>query len=188
MLETVVKQKPQSEEAWADYILALVASKQYSRAERVTRQAEKALGTDVIDILYVKARLAASRGETDEALVLIDKAIKAGLEFRKKELERLAQKGTFPDPRVVKGPILASAYYFQAQLYAEGEKWAEAADALTKAIAEEPASADAFVLRGNAYLKMSRVESATADFEQALKFIPGYQPALEGLKKAEAAK
>jgi tetratricopeptide (TPR) repeat protein len=188
MLETVVKQKPQSEEAWADYVLALVAAKQYSKADQVIRQAEKAVGPNVVDIVYVKARLAAARGDADEALALVDKAIKAGLEFRKKELERLAEQGTFPDPRVIKGPILASAYYFQAQLYADEKKWPEAAEALTKALDEEPTSADALVLRGNVYLKMSEVESATADFKQALKFIPGYQPALDGLKEAEAAK
>lgn len=188
MLESVVKQKPQSEEAWADYILALVSAKQYSKAEQVIRQAEKTLGTNVIDILYVKARLAASRGDADQALDLANKAIKAGLEFRRKELERLAEKGTFPDPKVIKGPVLASAYYFQAQLYAEQKKWPEAAEALTNALKEEPTSADTLVLRGNVYLEMNEVASATADFKQALKYIPGYQPALDGLKKAEVAK
>ncbi|MBC7265995.1 MAG: tetratricopeptide repeat protein [Anaerosomatales bacterium] len=188
MLETVVKQKPQSEEAWADYILALVAAKQYSKAEQVINQAEKTLGPNVIDILYVKARLSAARGDSDEALALVDKAIKAGLEFRKKELERLAEMGTFPDPKVIKGPVLASAYYFQAQLYADKRMWEEAVESLTKSLEEEPASADALVMRGNAYLEMGKAESATADFEKALKFIPGYAPAVEGLKKAEDLK
>lgn len=188
MLERVVKEKPRSEEAWADYILALVAAKQYSKAQAVIAAAEKAVGKDVVDILYVRARLAYARGDRGEAEQLVKKAIESGLAFRKKELERLAQQATFPDPRVIKGKVLASAYYFHAQLLAEKKQWQEAVEALTKSLAEEPASADALVFRGNVYLELSETASATADFEQALKYIPGFQPALDGLKKAGAAK
>ncbi len=185
-LERVVQEKPTSEEAWADYLLALVAAKQYSKAEATLARAEKTLGTDVVDLLYVRARLAAARGDRQEALALVDEAIAAGLAFRTKELERLAAKGTFIDPHAVKGKVLASAYYLKAQLLAVDGAWQEVVEVLDRALEENPTSADALVLRGNAHLELSETASATADFRRALEFIPDHAPALEGLKKAGA--
>lgn len=182
MLESVVKEKPKSEEAWADYALALVAAKQYSRADDVLNRAEKATGKNVIDLELVRARLAYARGDEAAALKLTEKAIKDGLEFRLKEMGRLASTGLTPDPTLIKGPILASAYYFQAQLLADREEYDAAIEALNKALVEEPTSADALVMRGNLYIKSSNEASASADFAQALKFIPDYQPALDGLE------
>lgn len=183
MLETVVQEKPKSEEAWADYALALIAAKQYSSAESVLDRADKAVGKDIVDIVLVRAHLAEARGDSALALKLTDKAIKNGLEFRAKELKRMSEQGLTPDPTVVKGPILGAAYFFRAQLLAEAGKKQEAVEALDLALAEESTSADALVLRGNLHVDLSNVESATADFERALAFIPGFQPALDGMER-----
>lgn len=183
MLESVVQEKPKSEEAWADYGLALIAGKQYSRAESVLDRADKAVGKDVVDVLLVRAHLAQARGDSASALKLTDQAIKGGLEFRSKELARMSAQGLTPDPTVVKGPVLASAYYFRGQLLAEQEKYQEAVEALGRALVEESTSADVLVLRGNLYLKLSNEASATADFEKALAFIPDFQPALDGMER-----
>lgn len=183
MLESVVKEKPKSEEAWADYALALIAAKQYTTAETVLDRADKAVGKDVVDIVLVRAHLAEARGDAGLALELTDKAIKSGLAFRAKEMRRMAEEGLTPDPNVVKGPILGAAYFFRAQLLAEAGKKQEAVEALDRALAEESTSADALVLRGNLHADLSNVESATADFERALAFIPDFQPAIEGMER-----
>ena len=183
MLETVVLEKPESEEAWADYALALIAAKQYRRAEDVLNRANDAVGDDVADILLVRAHLAQARGDSASALDLTDQAIKGALEFREKELTRMAEQGLTPDATVVKGPILASAYYFRGQLLAEQEKYDEAVEALGRALVEESTSADVLVLRGNLYIELSNEASATADFEKALAFIPDFQPALDGMER-----
>ena len=185
MLAGVVDEKPGSEEAWADYALALIAAEQYSQAKNVLDDAEVFLGDQVIDLIAVRANLALAQGDDDEALELIQAGITAGLEFRASELARLAEQAVYPDPRVVKGAVLAGAYAFEARLYAEQGRWEEAATAYSSALLEEPASADALVARGAVYIEMSSVESATADFERALEFIPGFAPALEGLERIE---
>jgi tetratricopeptide (TPR) repeat protein len=184
MLESVVQEKPESEEAWADYALALVAAGQYSKAEKVLDSADRALGGEVVDIVYVRARLAAADGDPAKALELVEKAIGVGVEFRKAELARLAEKAVFPEENTIKGPILASAYYFQGSLYADTGQWDQALIAFGNAIKEEPSSADALVARGNAYLEVGDEEAARADFERALSMIPDYQPALDGREKA----
>ncbi|MDA3936572.1 MAG: hypothetical protein PF636_06885 [Actinomycetota bacterium] len=185
MLEGVVAEKPGSEEAWADYALSLIAAKQYSRADSVLDDAEVVLGDQVIDIIAVRAHLASVRGDDGQALELIQNAITAGLEFRASELARLAEQSVYPDPQTIKGPVLAGAYAFEARLLAAQGLWAEAETAYSGALEEEPASADALVARGAVYIEMSSVESATADFQRALEFIPGFAPALEGLERIE---
>lgn len=183
MLETVVKEKPESEEAWADYALALVAAGQYSKAEKVLDSADKALGGEVVDIVYVRARLAAADGDPEKALELVEKAIATGVEFRKSEMTRLAEKALLIDERTIKGPILASAYYFQGSLYADKDQWDQAVIAYGDAVKEEPSSADALVARGNAYIELGDPEAARADFDRALSMIPDYQPALDGIER-----
>lgn len=184
MLESVVEEKPESEEAWADYALALVAAGQYSKAEKVLDSADKALGGEVVDIVYVRARLAGADGDAEQALELVEKAIGIGVEFRKSELARLADKALLIDERTIKGPILASAYYFQGSLYADKGQWDQAVIAFGNAITEEPSSADALVARGNAYIELGDPAAAHADFERALSMIPDYQPALDGIERA----
>jgi len=184
MLESVVQEKPTSEEAWADYALALVAAGQYSKASTVLDSADETLGGEVVDVIYVRARLAAADGDPEAALELVEKAIKVGVDFRIAELARLAEKGVFLEGQSIKGPILASAYYFQGSLHAEKGQWDQAVTAFGNAVKEEPSSADALVARGNAYIELGDLPAARADFDKALSMIPDYQPALEGLEKA----
>lgn len=183
MLESVVKEKPKSEEAWADYALALVAAKQYTRAESVLNRADKAVGKNVIDLELARAHLAYARGDKAAALKSTEMALKDGLEFRAKEMQRLASTGLTPDPTLIKGPILASAYYFHAQLLAERKDFVGAVEDLDRALAEESTSADALVMRGNLHIELSNEASAAVDFTQALEFIPNYQPAVEGMAR-----
>ncbi|GHS86336.1 hypothetical protein FACS189487_00420 [Campylobacterota bacterium] len=51
-------------------------------------------------------------------------------------------------------------------------KWQEAVQHLTRAIEQNPNSADAYLLRGNSYKELGDRSAAISDFTQAIKFDP----------------
>ena len=53
---------------------------------------------------------------------------------------------------------------------------------------EQPTAADVLVKRGTTKVEVGDEKGAEADFRAALKFIPDYQPALDGLEQIGASK
>ncbi len=185
LLEQVVQEKPKVAAAWGDWARALIVAEQYSAAERVLKRGEKAVGTKTPELNLEWARLALARGDEDKALKLADKTLEVTKAFRKKELDALAEKAIFPDPRVVRGPVMAAAAAMKADLLAAKEQWAEAAKAYTIAVYEQPESADYLVKRGAVYIELGEEKKARADFERALTYIPDFEPALTALERLE---
>ncbi len=185
LLEEVVKEKPKVAAAWGDWARALIVAKQYSAAERVIERGEKVVGTKTPELNLERARLALARGDHDEALKLAEQTLKVTTAFREKELKALEEKAIFPDPRVVRGPVMAEAAAMKGDLLAAKKRWDEALKAYSIAVYEEPESADYLVKRGSVYIETGDEKKARADFERALTFIPDFEPALTGLKRLE---
>jgi tetratricopeptide (TPR) repeat protein len=178
MLALVIEQQPASADAWADYARALIAAEQLNKAEAILSRADEIISTGDPGIMLEWARLSLALGDEDDALARIDAAIQAALGKRQAEIKRMGTAGIVPDPRAIERDTLFRAYILRARIYGTREEWALAA------IYEEPSSADALVMRGEAYLELGQTGNAVADFEQALQMVPDLGPALDGLKRA----
>lgn len=185
LLEQVVKQKPKVATAWADWARALIAAKQYSQAQRVLDRGDKALGKKTPELDLERARLELARGKKDSALKMLDETLKLAQQIRADELGKLSEKAVVIDPRTIKGDVIANAADLKGDLLAEKAQWAEAEKAYSTAVYEKPQSADYLVQRGAVYIELKEFDKAKKDFEQALAFIPDFQPALTGLERVE---
>jgi tetratricopeptide (TPR) repeat protein len=185
LLEQVVRQKPKVARAWADWARALIAAKQYSAAERVISQGEKAVGKDTPDLNLERGRLLMARGKITEAETQLAKALKITQTLRAKELKRMEAMGIVPDPQTVASDVMEAITTLQGDLYASQKKWPEAVKAYTLALVEDPQAADTLVKRGAVYIELDEPKKAKADFQTALTYIPDFAPALTGLERLE---
>lgn len=185
MLESVIEAKPESVAAWADYANAFTATGQYSSADEVIARAVAQLGEGVPEIELAQGKLLLARGVTDEARVQLESTIEVTIEFRNDELQRMAETGVTPPASLIKAEVIAEAALLMAQIDMEAEDWERAIESLDVALSEQPTNSDALVMRGHVRRSLGDAEAARADFEQALVFIPGYEPALEGLRMLE---
>lgn len=185
LLEQVVKKKPKVAKAWADWVRALTAAKQYSSAERVLARGEKAVGKDTPELNLERGRLLMARGKMKDAETQLAKALKITSDVRKKELDRMQALGILPNPRLIKGDVMREITSLQGDLYASEKKWPEAVKAYGLALFEDPQAADLLVKRGAVYIEMDEPKKAKADFDAALKFVPDFAPALTGLERLE---
>lgn len=185
LLEVVVKQKPKAPRAWADYARAHIAARQYTQAGRVLDRGEAVLGTKTPELTLERARLAVAKGDEDEGLKLVTKSLAVTTALRKETIQEFAAKGVTVDPRTVHKREMASAADLQGDLLAAKKQWPEAVKAFSTAVYEKPESADYLVKRGAVYIEMNDPEKARADFKRALLFVPGFEPALTGLKRIE---
>lgn len=183
MLGTIAAAKPKIVKVWADYARALIVGGQYSRAAAVLTQGEGKVGKQP-DLTLERARLAYAQGDRQKALDYLAVASKQALDFRASEQKRLIQKGVQQSPKLTNGHLLAQIYLMQAQIEGSLGQWPAVVASLTKGLAEEGTSSDSLVMRGQAYLKLGDKTKAIADFKTALKYIPNYGPAVQGLKDA----
>lgn len=185
LLEQVVKQKPKAATAWADWARAQIEAKQYRAAANVLDRGDKALGKVTPELTVERARLAYVQGDVDEALKLAEKTLKLATDIRNEEVAKLAAKSVTIDPREIRGNPMADAAVIKGNILATRKQWAEAAKAFSIAVYEKPQSADYLVQRGAVYIELREFDKAKADFKLALSFIPGFEPALTGLKRVE---
>jgi tetratricopeptide (TPR) repeat protein len=68
------------------------------------------------------------------------------------------------------------------------EKYADAIKAYDAYLKISPIDSDLLVLRAEAKIKNGDKNGAADDYRTALKYIPDYQPALDGLKQIGASK
>lgn len=181
MLEQIVEDKPDSVLAWADYINASTSAGQYRQAETLINQAENTVGSGLPEIELSRAKWLLAQGRDDEGLDQLEATIEITEEYRASELERLTAQGIAISPQQIKAEVLAEAGYLRALVLVERELWSEAKGAFDSVLVEQPTNADALVARGHVSIELGDEAAARSDFDQALVYIPDYQPALDGL-------
>lgn len=169
---------------WADYISALIAGKQYSRAEGAIEDALAAVTDKTSLILAQRTRLDFELGDYESTVESADGAIAASREETDIMRENFAKRGitSEPDP----SPALANAQLLKAQALAELMQFDDAIEVLDEFLETAPSAADALVLRASYKREAGDIDGARADYEQALLYIPDYAAALEGLESIGA--
>lgn len=171
---------------WADYAKALTAAKQYSRSQSVINNAMKAVKSKKSAVMLEQARLYVDRGDWSKALEWVKKT-EAEIE-KEIEKERKAQEaqGILTDP--AKPRASKELYLVKADaLVGKGDEKAAIA-AYDEHLELYPTSADVYVLRGDLKAEAGDKAGAEEDYRECLKYIPDFQPAIDGLEKIGAAR
>lgn len=167
---------------WADYVMLLTSSGQYSRAQETINGL---LGQKAVDekslIMLEQARLNFARRDFAGAITAADRAIAQAKIDLKTDRKTQADRGfSDTDARL---PQEEDAVLLKAEAY-------QAAGAPKKAIAEfntyltyQPTAANVYVERGDMKAAAGDKAGARADYRKALRFTPDDSHALEGLRK-----
>jgi len=185
--EVAVMESPGSGSAWAALAGTRWAAGDIAGAWDAVEQGKQKVSDH--SILFVQTReleFLIYEGRDDEALQAAAEYVKAEEEYRRKEAADYSARG-------ISVPFGMADYGETGRLYvlkaaAEGnlEKWEDAVASLSDALVLDDKAADVLTLRGWAKLRSGDAVGAKADFEQALRFMPEYESAREGLAASES--
>jgi tetratricopeptide (TPR) repeat protein len=182
VLESELRANPKSTFAWIDYVGALIAAGQNSRAiaaaDRGALQVE-----DKAALLALRAEAEHAIGRDDTALATATEAIKVAYAYRGKMVDQYLQKGVRITPPG--SAAIVDAELVRAGIYLERGQTAKAIASYDVALAEDPRMADVLAMRGQVYLKQQNPGKARSDFQQALRYDPKNTDALAGLATTE---
>lgn len=166
---------------WAEYAAALIASGQYSKAERIITQGLEVASTKDRSLIAVEgAFLALKRERFAEAIELADQTIalaKAEVKAVKEERDASGKPPIEPDPP----PSLGRAILIKAKAYREMGDLPAAMAQYDEYLSRWPTAANVYVERAQLKVEAGDLAGAEADYRSALRYIPDYPDALEGL-------
>jgi hypothetical protein len=175
-------------EVIAAYVDTLMRAGQLSKAKATLDQAMQATKPDRSFLLAQQAKLYAVEKQYEEAAEFADKAMAEA----EKELKVFKKKNVENNRREDAGAVMPASYETAALVKAEAlvvkKDYAGAIKAYDAYLKYSAADSDILVLRAQAKIKTADKKGAEADYKAALKYIPDYQPALDGLKKIGASK
>jgi len=174
-------------ETYAKYIGALIEAGQLSKAQTSLDRSLKSVKSDRSYLLAQQARLYLVLKKYDGTVTTADKAMAEA----KKELQKFMDANVRANRRPDAGASMPSSYSTAAldKAYAlvAMEQWEKAVKAYDIYLVEEPTDSDILVQRARAKIETNDKKGAEADFREALKYVPDFEPALEGLKQIGAA-
>jgi tetratricopeptide (TPR) repeat protein len=176
----------QNAEGFGKLALSQISNGKYTEAENTIREGRARDFEDEERNQYLEfatAYLAHTRGNTQEAIEGYERTMELLLSAYNTALE------SSMSPNWAKAYGLHPNYYESAYmlslLFFEEGNYEKQLEMLNIVIEGRPTNADAFVDRGNVKLELGDKEGAIEDFNEALRFIPDDEMALEGLKRAE---
>jgi tetratricopeptide (TPR) repeat protein len=169
-VQDLVRQNPQNSE------LRVAAARQFLDAgmiEPAIQQAQQALVVDPNHqgALIVLASAHKKQGDLDSAIM---------------ELNRVATLNR-DNPLARIDPRIEAVYYELGMLYSEQGKYLDAATTFKEALAIDATDADAHYALGIVYQKQSDHANAVLEFLQAVRFIPDFREAYQGLADSSSA-
>jgi len=174
-------------ETYAQYVGVLISAGQLNKAQQ---SLERALKTAKTGRSYLYAQQA--------QLLMVQKDYKGAAKVAGQAMaEAEAELKAFQDENVKNnrkanaGTGMPKSYSTAALIEAEAlvasKDFAGAVKAFDLYITKQPTDSDVLVQRALAKIEVADKKGAEADFREALKYIPDYQPALDGLKQIGAA-
>jgi tetratricopeptide (TPR) repeat protein len=188
LAETTVQGGKANTKTYALYIGTLIDAGQLSKAQEALDQAIKTTKTDQSYLYERQAQLSLVRKDYAGAIAAADKA----MDGAKKELKLFMDANVKANRRASAGAFLPTSYGEAALTKAEAllatRDYAGAIKVFDLYLAEQPIDADVLVKRAATKARVGDNAGAAADYRAALKYIPDYQPALDGLKQIGASK
>lgn len=173
-------------QVYAQYIGVLIDAGQYGRAQEALNTALKSAKSDVSYLYAQQAALSLAQKDYQGAVQAADKAMAEA----QKELKAFEDENVRNNRRREAGAKMpdsfASAALVKADALLASKDYSNAIKSFDTYLKQSPTDSDVLVRRGLTKIQAGDKNGAAADFRQALKFIPDYQPALDGLKQIGA--
>lgn len=171
-------------EDWKRYIGALIDSGQLQKAQEIVDRGKQVIDDRPgQDMTFAQAQVYLAAGEYEKA------AEAAGGGMKNLEAYHEAQKKVEGSPESRKQPINENYWgllYTRAMAHIELKDWKSAAADLDQYLETKAGASDVYVRRAEVRIELGDRKGAESDYRRALKHLPDYEPALEGLKKLGA--
>jgi len=167
---------------WGEYIAALIADGQYTRASSVIAEGRASIeDSQTAEFTLADARLYHAQKKYQDAIDSADAAMKQMQDYWDGQVEQggmaavTAQSDGLPDNYY--SALLLKAYSLE-----ELGDWDGAIAVFDLYLTDEPTAADILIDRGNAKIEAGDTSGAEDDFRAALQYIPDSTEALQGLE------
>jgi len=172
----------------AAYVDALVRAGQLAKATDTLERALQIAKSDKSYLLAEQAKIDFTNKRYEDATESATEAMKEA----EKELQAFKKRNKAANRVESAGAVMPQSYSTAALTKADSlvalNKTADAIKAYDAYLKDAPTDSDVFVMRAQAKSKVGDTKGAEKDYRAALKFIPDYQPALDGLKQIGASK
>ena len=175
-------------QTFASYADALVRAGQLSKASDVLTQGLNTAKTDRSYLYAEQAQLYLTEKQYQSAVSVADTAMAEAQKEHKAAIASAAARNITAAALNVLPDSYGTAALAKAGALVALKDYAGAVKAFDVDLTFDPTSSDVLVARGLAKAHLGNNAGAAADFRAALKFIPDYQPALDGLKQIGASR
>lgn len=182
-----VDAKTADAKTWASYIAALIDAGQLSKAKEVLAAASKSAQSDKSFLLVQQARLQYVTKDYAGCVKTSDRALVEAEKELELTVAELKAKGITQSPEKSRPKSWLAAAHLKGDALAEMKDTAGAIKTYDAYLKVSPTDADILAVRGRLRARQGDKAGAEKDFREALRFIPDYQPALDGLKEIGAA-
>jgi predicted Zn-dependent protease len=186
-LGAVVQSGKATTQQYAQYVAALISAEEYDKAQQSLNQGFKSTKADTsylyaqqADLLLAEKDYKGAASTADTAMATAQKefaAQKADLKKNNMNATAAALPDSFTDAALTKANALLAT-----------KDYAGAVQAFDLYIAQSPTDSDVLTQRADAKIQTGDKNGAAADFRDALKYVPDYQPAIDGLKQIGASR
>ncbi len=189
--ETAIKNPKADGRDWADAIALLYSSGKKQEAYDTVEKGRVALKGNneavYIDEAYVQ--LLINDNKNKEAAKAAEKAFATQMKIREKIAKDSASKGLSVPPQLKRDQNLLTIDLLVLWATAEAnlKHYPKANEILAQAIVLDTTASDVITMRGDIFLKQKMYGEAKKHYVEALKYLPDYQPAIQGLKSVAAA-
>lgn len=172
----------------AAYVDALIRAGQLAKATDTLERALQVAKSDKSYLIAEQAKIDFTSKRYDDASASATKAMKEA----EKELQAFKKRNVAAGRVESAGAVMPQSYSTAALVKADAlvalNNYADAIKAYDAYLKIAPTDSDVLVMRAQAKTSVGDTKGAEKDYRQALKFIPDYQPALDGLKQIGASK
>lgn len=182
--QAMIDQEPGNGLWWSDYIRLLVAEKRYGDAERAIKDAREAVTeATIMHVNNAELQLLMAREQYQEVIDRSTEFLKYDAEYRYQQDIDAAQRGITlsPESRRAQNKVTIETLGVRAQASVQLKDYEDAIGALTTALKADPRASDVYAFRGDVHVLAGDDAAAEADYREALKYLPDYQPAIDGL-------
>lgn len=185
-LSATVQSGKANTKTYAQYVATLIGAGQLAKAQQALDESFKTAKTDKSYLYAQQARLALAMRDYQGAVTAADKAMTEA----QNELKAFMADNVKNKRRADAGAVIPDSYNTAALAKAEAllasKDYPNAIKAFDAYLKVSPTDSDILVQRAQAKIAVGDKTGAAADFRAALKYIPDYQPALDGLKQIGA--
>lgn len=184
VLQNAVKTVPASGAARRDYALALAATGQPDKAMAEIARGKKDLkGLDKTEVYIAQLSILFDQKKYAEVIKVAQEATTYDQAARAAIIKQYAKPNVkFGDADLPQEAAI-QILVFDARAKGATQDWNGAIASLTAAVKRDTQASDLYYMRGSAYQKLGDKAKARADYTTALKYVPGYAPAEQGLKQ-----